>query len=1280
MWTDTEALTAVAEYPLSAMQEGMVFLSQADSDHQFYEDFLLYDVRARCDDLLLRAAFAELVAEHPVLRTSIDVSAYPEPIQTVWQTAPVPWLTRDLRDLPADDQRAQVQADIDVERLRRIDLAMPPLLRVRVYRLADDLMKIVLHFHHAILDGWSAATAMAQWLSRYAELLDGVDATGTQAPPEFFAEFIALEKAAVADDRHREFWRRELKEIQGRPLPVRNPEAALQARNVTVVPPGLISRIQDAATGARVPFKSVLLGAHMLFLAREFGYSEPVTGLVVNGRPERRGAESGLGVFLNTIPFRIPMTADSSAEYLGAVFEHEIEVLPYRRFPLAEIQRMNHRVRPFDVLFNYVHFRVLNDVGGGAVTVLAQDAVEPIELPLCVTVSRFPAGDEMTVELIHDERYVDAGEAARLGRGFIRALTDLVEDGFASFPSAPHAIMPAPMPPPLAPQTGRATETVVVADADLALVRGNVAGSGSTLAQHCLAALAVVIGRCSGVDGGFGLRIPAEAASKASDDEVLVVPPGLLDRPNGHALVRVLAEQPRRRSAVANQVPNEPGAVWIGYGHVRGDSTEPAVSGADHYGAMLTCTENDDELIAEFTYDRRILAGGRWSQRWREALVALASDRSALETEVLPAEERALIDRINDTGGRFTAEGTLADWLDVAMGTRADAMAVRDGGVGFSYSEVGSRTARLAAHLSGYGVGPESVVALCLDRGIDLVCAMLAAVRLGAAFLCVDPSYPAARIRMMLDDATPAVVVGSPAPELLPAGVPAISVHEALDASVVESSGSETVTGAHAAYLLYTSGSTGEPKGVVNTHAGLVNRIGVMQEAHGLGAADRVLVKAPTGFDVSVREVLWPLSAGATLIIARPGGHLDPGYLVELIEREGVTVIQMVPSLLGPFLDAIGPECCPSLKVVLCGGEALTPELRDRVFAKLPQAKLFNQYGPTEAAIDVTEGECRPSDGPVVTIGAPVANTRLRVLDGGLRELPLGCPGELYLSGIQLARGYHGRPGLTAERFVPDPQGFPGARMYRTGDRVRRGESGDVEFLGRDDDQVKIRGVRIELGEVEAGLRALPGVRDAAAAVIAGHHGGERLIGYVVCRKGGPAPQEIKELMAARLPSQAVPSVVVLLDRLPLSPSGKLDRRALSAPAVHTVPGPESVMANDTERQIARAWCEVLGADAVGREENFFDIGGDSLLLLRLHARLVRDDPRFAELTITDLLARPSVAAQAGAVRGDVSTATQTARRRAEARRKASRQRRGRPDGPVRPFEPCDEGHDDAQK
>jgi amino acid adenylation domain-containing protein len=556
-------------------------------------------------------------------------------------------------------------------------------------------------------------------------------------------------------------------------------------------------------------------------------------------------------------------------------------------------------------------------------------------------------------------------------------------------------------------------------------------------------------------------------------------------------------------------------------------------------------------------------------------------------------ERRRVVAEWNDTAADVPS-ATVPELFEAQAARTPDATAVLFEDVRLTYRELNERANRLARYLAARVAGPESLVAVAMERSADLVVALLAVLKAGAAYLPVDPGYPAERIEYVLDDARPAVTLTSGDVAGLERELSLLPGSNLADVPLA---------GSHPAYAIYTSGSTGRPKGVLVTQAGLVNRLAWMQANYHLAAADRVLQKTPFGFDVSVWEFFWPLIQGATLVVARPGGHQDPVYLAELIRRQHVTVAHFVPSMLRVFLAEPSAAACTGLRLVFASGEALPGDLAARFRAALPAA-LHNLYGPTEASIDVTAWDCTATTGTaaVVPIGRPVWNTATYVLDAALNPVAPGVPGELYLAGVQLARGYLNKPGLTAERFVANPFA-PGDRMYRTGDVARWTSGGALEYLGRGDDQVKIRGFRIELGEVEAALLACPGVARAAVIVREDTPGDQRLTAYLVPAAGGMEVAEVRATVSGRLPEFMVPSATVVLDTLPLTVNGKLDRRGLPAPDAAPA---AAFRAPRTAREeiLCTAFAGILGVQRVGLDDNFFELGGHSLLATRLVSRV----------------------------------------------------------------------------
>ncbi|HGF5708009.1 TPA: enterobactin non-ribosomal peptide synthetase EntF [Klebsiella pneumoniae] len=588
------------------------------------------------------------------------------------------------------------------------------------------------------------------------------------------------------------------------------------------------------------------------------------------------------------------------------------------------------------------------------------------------------------------------------------------------------------------------------------------------------------------------------------------------------------------------------------------------------------------------------------------------------EAEMLSADELARLAAVNDTVVPLPATTLSALVADQARKT-PDAPALADARWQFSYREMRQQVVALAQLLRQRGVKPGDSVAVALPRSVFLTLALHGIVEAGAAWLPLDTGYPDDRLRMMLEDARPSLLIATEDQLARFSDIPGL---ESLCYQQPLAAGDDAPLALskpdHTAYIIFTSGSTGRPKGVMVGQTAIVNRLLWMQDRYPLSADDVVAQKTPCSFDVSVWEFWWPFIAGAQLVMAEPEAHRDPQAMQQFFARYGVTTTHFVPSMLAAFvasLDADSVAACRTLRRVFCSGEALPTELC-REWERLTGAPLHNLYGPTEAAVDVSwypacGSELAAVTGSSVPIGWPVWNTGLRILDAAMRPVPPGVAGDLYLTGIQLAQGYLGRPDLTASRFIADPFA-PGERMYRTGDVARWLANGAVEYLGRSDDQLKIRGQRIELGEIDRVMSALPDVGQAVSHACvfnqAAATGGDarQLVGYLVSDSGLPLDTAaLKARLAEQLPPHMVPVVLMQLAELPLSANGKLDRKALPLPTLggeRSGRPPEPGM----ETLVAAAFSQLLGCEVNDIDADFFALGGHSLLAMRLAAQLSR--------------------------------------------------------------------------
>ncbi|MFI6631093.1 amino acid adenylation domain-containing protein [Nonomuraea fuscirosea] len=630
-----------------------------------------------------------------------------------------------------------------------------------------------------------------------------------------------------------------------------------------------------------------------------------------------------------------------------------------------------------------------------------------------------------------------------------------------------------------------------------------------------------------------------------------------------------------------------PGHTWLELGINLTESGDGTLRGQATYAADLWDEAEVAALLDAWTL---MLAGGTADPDAVVARVPLAG----------AASRARLVNEVSGAAVSPNSPRCLHQLIETAADAWPDEVAVVGGEGQITFRELEERANRMAWWLREQGVGPESLVGVCLPRSVPLIVALVAVLKAGAAYVPLDPEQPPARLALFLEDARPGIVlVAGPGPASV-AGAGRVVSLEALKGPSTRPP--NLARPENLAYVIYTSGSTGRPKGVMVPHAAIVNRVLRGQETCPLGPGDGLLSTLSIGADAFGAEWIAPLISGAKVVVVGEEERHDPARLAGFVTRHRVTAAHFTPSMLHALLaEPRVAGCAGVLRHLKCGGEDLTREVTERHFRTLPGTTLSNEYGPTEAAIDVTSHRADPSDSRWHTpIGGPRPGVRLYVLDEHAELLPYGLPGELYIGGIQLARGYAGSPGLTAERFVPDPFGRNG-RLYRTGDRVRWLAGGVLEFLGRMDEQVKVRGHRIEPGEVEAVLGAYEGVARAAVVV----DSTARLVAYLACEAAPPALGELRAFLRARLPAAAIPEAFLVLPALPLSQNGKVDRAALlTAQGVELRPS-RTPLAPRTpvERALTEIWRDVLGRSDVGVRDDFYEFGGNSIRAVTVFQR-----------------------------------------------------------------------------
>jgi amino acid adenylation domain-containing protein len=617
-----------------------------------------------------------------------------------------------------------------------------------------------------------------------------------------------------------------------------------------------------------------------------------------------------------------------------------------------------------------------------------------------------------------------------------------------------------------------------------------------------------------------------------------------------------------------------------------------------------------------------------------EGMTAAPEHRLKMLPLLTPQERDQILREWNHTQREYPQDMRMHQLIAAQVARTPDATALVFEGDVMTYREVNARANQLAHFLQALGVGPETLVGICLERSFDLVIGLLGILKAGAAYLPLDPEYPSARLTYMVADARLSVLL------TLDQNVAkftcfanggrliCLDLEQAQLAQQSQDNPPRDVGPDHLAYVMYTSGSTGRPKGVAIPHRALSHHMWWMQTTFPMTAADRIVQKTSIGFDASVWEIFAPLTTGGQLIIARPGGHQDSAYLANLLATHQITALKVVPSLLHMLLEEPDFEKCQHLRHVFCGGESLSPALQEKFFSRL-KASLHNLYGPTETTIDVTWWTCDPETLPHrVPIGRPIANTQIYLLDAHLQPVPIGVPGELYIGGASLARGYLHRPALTAERFIPNPfSASPNACLYKTGDVARYRPDGNIEFLGRLDYQVNIRGYRIELGEIEAILGQCAAVRQAIVMARQDHSGLQRLVAYVVAHgETAPPVDTLRSFLETWLPGYMIPAAFVILEQLPLTPTGKIDRQALPEPAQDrpALSAAFEEPRTPIEEMLAGVWETVLGLNTIGIHDNFFALGGHSLRAMQVVSRLRQ--VLAMDITLRELFDAPTIA------------------------------------------------------
>ncbi|WP_342379995.1 amino acid adenylation domain-containing protein [Myxococcus stipitatus] len=1036
-------------YPLARIQAGMLYHMQLAPDSNVYHNTDTFHLRLQTpvDTVLFEEAMRVIVARHPVLRTSFDMTTYSEPLQLVHREATLSMKVVDLRHLPDAEQEAAIRQLLEDERHTPFDLAVPPLLRFFIHLRGEQSFQFTLTECHAIIDGWSLHSTLVEIFNHHHALVNG-----QPPPPELpatmtYRDFVAMERRVIESEPHQRFWREQLAGGSVMRLPRWRRAPAAETPRIATVKVPLSRELHDgllALTRAEgVPLKSILVAAHLKVMGLMSGQDDVITGMGVNGRPEEGDGSRLRAIFLNTLPFRLRLAPGSWTSLVRAAFDAERTLYPFRRYPMADIQRQWGREPLYEVMFNYMHFHVLHELAGtlSQVETLGMIRAEGTNATLAVHFQTEPHTQELTLELDYNAVELEHVQVQQVGAAFQRVL--------------------------------------------------------SALAFH--------------------------------------------------------ADQPHHTT-------------------------------------------------------------------------------SALP----PEEQRRLLVDWNTTSAPFPADATFRDLFEARAAAHPDVVAAVAGARTLTYGELEVRANQVAWHLRSLGVGPERLVALHLDRSLELLVGLLGATKAGAGWLPLDPAYPSERLAFMLKDSRAEVLLTtSPfAPGLASVGLHTVLLDEPRDAHAGLPTGAlpPTPNGDALAYVIYTSGSTGLPKGTLVTQRGLVHYLDWARREYRVTPGQSAPVHTSIAFDATLTSLLTPLCAGGTVHLLPSGQELEALAVSLRAHRHGL--VKLTPAHLQVLSNLLPEQALASLEgTFVVGGEALPAATVELWRRQAPRVRLVNEYGPTETVVGCSIHDVSATglvDG-IVPIGRPIANTEMYVLDARLHPVPVGVVGELYIGGVGVARGYLGRADLTAERFVPDPfSGRPGARMYRPGDLARFLPDGTLEFLGRRDGQVKLRGHRIELGEIEATLRQHPSIGDAVVLVREDVPGDQRLAAYVVPHAGKVVDAgDVRSFLQRRLPGYMVPASFTSMEALPLTPNGKVDRKALAAPTSEAGGGALAPR-NGTEELVASIWASVLRTERFGLHDAFFDLGGHSLLATQVVSRV--REAFGVELPIATLFEAPTVAGLAESI------------------------------------------------
>ncbi len=1004
-------------YPLSPLQQGMLFHTLYDPESEVYFEQLSCTLRGALDTDALRRSWQSVIDRHTILRTGFFWERRDKPLQVVRRKANLPWQQQDWRGLSTLEQQDRFKAYLEADRICGFELSKAPLMRVALFQLSEETHYLVWSHHHILLDGWSVSLVMNEVFALYGAFSQGKEIDlGRSHPYRDYIGWLLKQDMSKAES----FWRQALKGFrEPTPLMVSPTRANLPdekesyGEQETDLSHEATTDLQLLANRYHLTLNTLVQGAWALLLGRYCGEQDVLFGSVVSGRPTSLdGVETMTGLFLNTLPVRVRISPDQSAlSWLKQLQEQQVELRQYEYSPLMEVQGWSEvpRGRPlFESLLVFENYPVEDSLehDNANLKVEITDLFERANYPLTLFAT---PGDRLSLQIFYDCHRFDASVIRRM-------------------------------------------------------------------LEH--------------------LR----------------------------SLLEVIAGNPEQRLC-------------------------------------------DLSLLTQ-------------------------------------SERRQVLEEWNRTQADYPSDKCIHELFQDQVERTPYAIAVQFGEAHLTYGELNARANQLAHHLQKLGVGPESLVGVCLERSIEMIVGLLGILKAGGAYVPIDPAYPLERVSFMLSGIkAPVILTRHRIARLLPLSEAKVVYLDSDREAIARHSEQNLISGATAAnlaYVIFTSGSTGQPKGVMVEHRGLCNLAEAQMRAFGVQPESRVLQFAAFSFDASVSEVFATLLKGATLWLARQESLMPGPELIDLLGEAAINIVTLPPTV----LSALPKESFPSLSTVIAAGEACSADIVRRWAVG---RKFLNAYGPTEATVCATIAEiidvgARPS------IGRPIANTQVYVLDERQQPVPVGVAGEIHIGGVGLARGYLDRPEMTAEKFIPNPFGNqPGARLYRTGDLARFLPDGQIEFIGRADHQVKIRGVRVELGEVEAVLGKHDRVKQSVVVAREDVPGDRRLVAYIIAQDPNAYDSgELRDYLKGALPAYMLPSAFVLLEALPLTPNGKIDRLALPATGLSGGEREAKFVAprSPVEEVLAEIWAEVLRVDQVGAHDNFFELGGHSLLATQVVSRV----------------------------------------------------------------------------